>query len=447
MILNKSFMQGFLYSKTDIGLYRLNNMSYEELLKECKEFIGFRNSVDDRLDFRQDPDWKLTLDEEIDLDEYCLVKENTEVNTVDSLWSHQFKPVEHSSDTCSCDKRVNSTWEEEAQTVLIKPDKYKDIRVHEDSVLSDIIDAVIHYKGINGIVEDLTETQILSITLDVIYKRIKKSEMPVSSDDMELAIECANKMINIYGDSLIPSVDNDPLPGYKRYDIPMESVLCDMVEASKDIIEYSRHLDNISSINWNTFIASINSALNSKKISYHASKIHSIDAIINKLRSVFYSKIERDTSSISEDENYTTIVIPKNTIASDMLRELFNDYSSENFPKTPATALRSISRAVKTAYTYGPFANTITDDDKKLIETAIEAALSINGLNFTKSIPIYKYSTKELFDELCTRGGVETHWVAPETNYEFRIKNSIETCHQDVIYKGNGPLWITFNYD
>ena len=274
MILNKSFMQGFLYSKTDIGLYRLRNMSYEELLRECKLFIGFRHSLEDRQDFRQDPDWKLTLDEEIDLDDYGLVKEESkEANTQDSLWTSGNEVISCGCcKDCDCEKEISSTWEEEARKVLIKPNKYKDIRVYEDSVLSDIIDAVINYKGINGIVENLTETQILSITLDIIYNRkMKKYGGYVDIDDIEPAIECVNKMINIYGDGLIP-----------------------------------------------------------------------------------------------------------------------------------------------VAY---------------------------------KKSPISEFSTKELFDELCTRGGVETHWIAPDTNYELKIKNSIETCHQDVIFKGNGPLWITFNYD
>ena len=61
LLLNKSFMQGFLYSKTDIGVLRLNNMSYSELLNECKKFIGFKNSLENRFDFIEDPEWTNTM--------------------------------------------------------------------------------------------------------------------------------------------------------------------------------------------------------------------------------------------------------------------------------------------------------------------------------------------------------------------------------------------------
>lgn len=61
LLLNKSFMQGFLYSKTDIGVLRLNNMSYSELLDECKKFIGFKNSLENRFDFIEDPEWTRTM--------------------------------------------------------------------------------------------------------------------------------------------------------------------------------------------------------------------------------------------------------------------------------------------------------------------------------------------------------------------------------------------------
>nr|DAN76603.1 MAG TPA: hypothetical protein [Caudoviricetes sp.] len=76
MILNKSFMQGFLYSKTDIGLYRLRNMPYEELLEECKKFIGFRHSLENQ-EFLQDPDWTRTVEEEIAKDVFDYTEEET----------------------------------------------------------------------------------------------------------------------------------------------------------------------------------------------------------------------------------------------------------------------------------------------------------------------------------------------------------------------------------
>jgi hypothetical protein len=61
LLLNKSFMQGFLYSKTDIGVLRLSNMSYSELLDECKKFVGFKNSLENRFDFIEDPNWTNTM--------------------------------------------------------------------------------------------------------------------------------------------------------------------------------------------------------------------------------------------------------------------------------------------------------------------------------------------------------------------------------------------------
>jgi hypothetical protein len=61
LLLNKSFMQGFLYSKTDIGVLRLSGMSYSELLDECKKFVGFKNSLETRFDFIEDPEWTRTM--------------------------------------------------------------------------------------------------------------------------------------------------------------------------------------------------------------------------------------------------------------------------------------------------------------------------------------------------------------------------------------------------
>ena len=66
LLLNKSFMQGFLYSKTDIGVFRLSNMSYSELLEECKKFVGFKNSLENRFDFIEDPEWTNTLKDYMD---------------------------------------------------------------------------------------------------------------------------------------------------------------------------------------------------------------------------------------------------------------------------------------------------------------------------------------------------------------------------------------------
>lgn len=66
LLLNKSFMQGFLYSKTDIGVLRLSGMSYSELLDECKKFVGFKNSLENRFDFIEDPEWTNTLKDYVD---------------------------------------------------------------------------------------------------------------------------------------------------------------------------------------------------------------------------------------------------------------------------------------------------------------------------------------------------------------------------------------------
>ena len=66
LLLNKSFMQGFLYSKTDIGVLRLSGMSYSELLDECKKIVGFKNSLENRFDFIEDPEWTNTLKDYVD---------------------------------------------------------------------------------------------------------------------------------------------------------------------------------------------------------------------------------------------------------------------------------------------------------------------------------------------------------------------------------------------
>lgn len=56
------------------------------------------------------------------------------------------------------------------------------------------------------------------------------------------------------------------------------------------------------------------------------------------------------------------------------------------------------------------------------------------------------YSTKELFDELIKRGGVEAHWLNPESSYSLDIKLP-NSCHDSVRFDGRGPVWIIFNYD
>lgn len=56
------------------------------------------------------------------------------------------------------------------------------------------------------------------------------------------------------------------------------------------------------------------------------------------------------------------------------------------------------------------------------------------------------YSTKALFDELVKRGGMEAHWLNPESSYSLDIKLP-DSCHDSVHFDGRGPLWIIFNYD
>lgn len=56
------------------------------------------------------------------------------------------------------------------------------------------------------------------------------------------------------------------------------------------------------------------------------------------------------------------------------------------------------------------------------------------------------YSTKALFDELVKRGGVEAHWLNPESSYSLDIKLP-DSCHDSVHFDGRGPVWIIFNYD
>ena len=513
MILNKSFMQGFLYGKTDIGLYRLRSMSYEELLEECKKFVGFRHSLENQ-EFLQDPEWTRTVEEEIAKDAFdyteeensnddiltiivpknenilCLAIRNIyedymcglfpksfdtiinaverirsqseEKDNVESAWSHKFKPIDHSSDDsiwtsgneviscgccedCDCEKETSSTWEEEAEKAYIKPDKYRDIRVYEDSVLSDIIDAIINYKGINGIVEDLTETQILSITLDVIYNRkMKKYGGYVEIDDIEPAIECVSKMINIYGDGLIPVADNEPLPGYKRYDIPENSILVPMLNSVMNLIG----LDKPRSEEFNIFATAVNAALNSRILSYNANDSDMISEIINELRTYFYGDIAKDGSTFIEEENIVSVKVPKHTKLAIILKEIFDDYTYGDLDKDSlCTALYSVSRTIKTNYNYGANKGKLTDYDIHTIETAINKLGSMIKTGNDCKSTLFEYSTKELTDELLTRGGIEYQWIAPESTYNIEIKNSSETVHRNIKYNGNGPLWIIFNYD
>lgn len=60
---------------------------------------------------------------------------------------------------------------------------------------------------------------------------------------------------------------------------------------------------------------------------------------------------------------------------------------------------------------------------------------------------IKDYSTKELTDELFTRGGIESYWLGPKSTYTLDIANPEDSVHTNMYYNGSGPLWIIFNYD
>lgn len=100
---------------------------------------------------------------------------------------------------------------------------------------------------------------------------------------------------------------------------------------------------------------------------------------------------------------------------------------------------------------YSEYLNEISKDDKTLPMTRVilpDNKRFWNDIaNETSDTPdLSSYSTKALFDELIKRGGVEAHWLNPESSYSLDIKLP-DSCHDSVHFDGRGPVWIIFNYD
>lgn len=83
-------------------------------------------------------------------------------------------------------------------------------------------------------------------------------------------------------------------------------------------------------------------------------------------------------------------------------------------------------------------------------ETDIEDRCVCLGINksdeYARDIDLKSISTKRLYDELLTRGGIESVFLNPEDSYKVELHTS-DTVHNKVTYEGNGPLFIIFNYD
>ena len=141
----------------------------------------------------------------------------------------------------------------------------------------------------------------------------------VEIDDIEPAIECVSKMINIYGDRLVPVADNEPLPGYKRYDIPENSILVPMLNSVMNLIG----LDKPRSEEFNIFTTAVNAALNSRMLSYDPNNSDAISEIINELRTYFYGSLAKDGSTFIEEENIVSVKVPKHTKLAIILKEIF----------------------------------------------------------------------------------------------------------------------------
>lgn len=86
---------------------------------------------------------------------------------------------------------------------------------------------------------------------------------------------------------------------------------------------------------------------------------------------------------------------------------------------------------------------TKPSEEPKVMEDVPE----LNKEEIMKKISgLSSYSTKELFDELIKRGGVEAHWLNPESHYSLDIERP-DSCHDTMHFNGRGPVWIIFNYD
>ena len=100
---------------------------------------------------------------------------------------------------------------------------------------------------------------------------------------------------------------------------------------------------------------------------------------------------------------------------------------------------------------YSEYLNEISKDDKTLPMTRVILPDNKRFWNdianeISDTPDLSSYSTKALFDELIKRGGVEAHWLNPESSYSLDIKLP-DSCHDSVHFDGRGPLWIIFNYD
>lgn len=90
-----------------------------------------------------------------------------------------------------------------------------------------------------------------------------------------------------------------------------------------------------------------------------------------------------------------------------------------------------------------PMARVTLPEEPKVMEDVPE----LNKEDIMKKISgLSSYSTKELFDELIKRGGVEAHWLNPESHYGLDIERP-DSCHDTMHFNGRGPVWIIFNYD
>lgn len=100
---------------------------------------------------------------------------------------------------------------------------------------------------------------------------------------------------------------------------------------------------------------------------------------------------------------------------------------------------------------YSKYLNEISKDDKTLPMTRVILPDNKRFWNdianeISDTPDLSSYSTKALFDELIKRGGVEAHWLNPESSYSLDIKLP-DSCHDSVHFDGRGPVWIIFNYD
>ena len=100
---------------------------------------------------------------------------------------------------------------------------------------------------------------------------------------------------------------------------------------------------------------------------------------------------------------------------------------------------------------YSEYLNEISKDDKTCPMTRIilpdDKRFGNDVVNKVPDSPdLSSYSTKELFDELIKRGGVEAHWLNPESHYSLDIERP-DSCHDTMHFNGRGPVWIIFNYD